>query len=192
MWMIREAYKAGVPFDTDKLKEANYFPYEPLPLQLPTDATKAGGHSEHTAAARPDIGNYHKAVREAEASRSHDCLRYGRGLPRSAVATWQFMEYFPFRRMDLQDNNSWKPIRWPLPRGEGRDMPADAIIHGSALRRMQADPKYRPGNLVIGGGGRVPTTAPEKHGIGQWKVLRGEGDMLSECYVRQDVKHAVR
>lgn len=32
--------------------------------------------------------------------------------------------------------------------GEVRDIPSTAIIHGSVMRRMEADPKYRPGNLI--------------------------------------------
>jgi hypothetical protein len=55
--------------------------------------------------------------------------------------------------MDLQENGSWKPIRWPLPCGEVRDIPENARVHGSVMRRLQIDEKYRPGNLIIGGGG---------------------------------------
>ena len=28
------------------------------------------------------------------------------------VAMWKIMEYLPFRRMDLQEDGSWKAIRW--------------------------------------------------------------------------------
>ena len=42
----------------------------------------------------------------------HDCLQKGEGLPWNSVAFWKLMEYLPFRRMDLQDNGSWKVIRW--------------------------------------------------------------------------------
>jgi hypothetical protein len=49
---------------------------------------------------------------------------------------------------------------------------------------MQADPKYRPGNLIIGGGGRGVRFAPAEYGIGKWKILREEGDPVGECWVR--------
>jgi len=94
------------------------------------------------------------------------------------------MERLPFRRMDLQDDGSWKSISWPLPCGEVRDMPDDAIIHNSVFRRMNAEPSFRPGNLICGGGGRGVLVAPKGLGIGRWKVLREEGDWVSEVYVR--------
>lgn len=49
------------------------------------------------------------------------------------------MEYLPFRRMDLQEDGSWKAIIWPLPKGEVRDIPNNALIHGSVIKRMEAD-----------------------------------------------------
>jgi hypothetical protein len=94
------------------------------------------------------------------------------------------MERMPFRRMDLQDDGTWKSISWPLPRGEVRDMPDDAVIHNSVFRRMQANPDYRPGNLICGGGGRGVRQAPKHLGMGKWKVLREEGDWVGEVYVR--------
>lgn len=42
----------------------------------------------------------------------HDCLELGGGLSWANVMLWKMMEYLPFRRMDLQKNGSWKPIRW--------------------------------------------------------------------------------
>lgn len=96
------------------------------------------------------------------------------------------MEYLPFRRMDLRPDGSWKPISWPLPRGETRDIPATARIHHSAIERMQEDQAYRPGNLIVGGGGRGMKKAPDRYGIGQWKVVSYENDPVREIYVRID------
>ena len=125
--------------------------------------------------------HYHKA---ATRSTIHDSLIFGKGLPTFSVLAWKFMEHLPFRRMDLQDDGSWKPINWPLPLGEVRDIPDTAWIHASALRRMEHDPKYRPGNLIVGGGGRGMRVAPEKYGIGEWEVVHGKGDPVAECVVR--------
>ncbi|KAI9695136.1 MAG: hypothetical protein M1820_008904 [Bogoriella megaspora] len=102
----------------------------------------------------------------------------------SAARGWNIMEYLPFRRMDLQADGSWKSINWPLPMGEVRDIPDDALIHGSVIKRMQTDPKYRPGNLICGGGGRGVKKAPAKYGMGEWKVFKEEGDIVGEVYVR--------
>ena len=64
-------------------------------------------------------------------------------------------------------------------------MPANAKIHSSAIRRMEADERYRPGNLIVGGGGRGVRRAPKEKGIGQWEVLKDEGDPVGEVYVRK-------
>src|SRR5436309_1194210 len=96
------------------------------------------------------------------------------------------MEYLPFRRMDLQEDGSWEAITWPLPKGEVRDIPDDAIIHSSVIKRMEADPNYRPGNLIVGGGGRGIRRAPPEMGIGNWKVHCEEGHPVGECYRRKE------
>lgn len=69
--------------------------------------------------------------------------------------------------------------------GEPRDIPHNAKIHNSAIRRMEADETYRPGNLIIGGGGRGVKKAPKELGIGQWEVLKGKGDPVGEVLVRK-------
>lgn len=116
----------------------------------------------------------------------HDCLCWpSGGLTISGTLGWKMMEYLPFRRMDLQPDGSWKPIVWPLPCGEVRDIPDNVKIHNSVIRRMQADPKYRPGNLLVGGGGRGVRKAPESVGMGQWVVLREEGSLVGEVLVKR-------
>ena len=115
----------------------------------------------------------------------HDVLLFGNGLSTGAVVAWKCMEYLPFRRMDLRPDGSWKAISMPLPMGEVRDIPEDAHIHHSAILRMKADENYRPGNLIIGGGGRGVRKAPKELGIGNWEVLKGEGDQIGCVYVRK-------
>lgn len=50
---------------------------------------------------------------------------------------------------------------------------------------MEANANYRPGNLIVGGGGRGVRRAPPELGMGQWEVLRGKGDPVGEVYVRK-------
>ena len=64
------------------------------------------------------------------------------------------------------------------------DIPNDVVIHHTVLERMRHDPSYRPGNLIIGGGGRGTRKAPAEYGMGQWRVCREEGDIVGECWVR--------
>jgi hypothetical protein len=73
----------------------------------------------------------------------------------------------------------------PLPRGEVRDMPANAKVHHSAIKRLQNNPKYRPGNLIMGGGGRGYITAPKDAGIGEWVIVGEEGDIVGERVMRK-------
>jgi len=96
------------------------------------------------------------------------------------------MEYLPFRRMDLQEDGSWESITWPLPKGEVRDIPENAMIHSSVIRRMEADENYRPGNLIVGGGGRGVRKAPKDMGIGKWIVVAEPGDPVGEVVVRAE------
>ncbi|KIX09560.1 uncharacterized protein Z518_00640 [Rhinocladiella mackenziei CBS 650.93] len=142
VWMVHEAERAGLKFDPAKMARLSCLP----------DGVNEFGDPLEDAEFR---NMWYQTLEECYvASVVHDCLTPGGGLPWTTVAFWKMMEYLPFRRMDLQKNGTWKAIRWPLPMGETRDIPADAQIHNSVIKRMQHDPKYRPGNLIIGGGGR--------------------------------------
>lgn len=170
VWMVHEAEKAGLQFD----------PYKMAKLNCCADAVDEYGNEDHEKKE-----HFHTAFHESGCRGFiHDCLDYGGGLPRMSVLSWKIMEYLPFRRMDLRPDGSWKPIRWPLPAGETRDIPEDAEIHRTAIKRMEEDKKYRPGNLIIGGGGRGVKNAPEHIGIGQWKILSSESDPIREIYTR--------
>lgn len=58
-------------------------------------------------------------------------------------------------------------------------------FHNSTYRR-DADLEYRrPGNLIIGGGGRGVRKAPKELGIGEWEILKGEDDPIGKVYVRK-------
>jgi hypothetical protein len=53
------------------------------------------------------------------------------------------------------------------------------------IKRMRADPTYRPGNLIVGGGGRGVRHAPKDMGMGQWVVACDEGHHVGECFKRR-------
>ncbi|KAF8448269.1 hypothetical protein BDZ91DRAFT_114623 [Kalaharituber pfeilii] len=118
-------------------------------------------------------------------SKIHCCLTFGGGLPHLSTLGWRMMEYLPFRRMDLQQDGTWKAISWPLPRGEVRDVPENAKVHCSVLRRMQANKDYRPGNLLVGGGGRGMRVAPPKYKTGSWVVVKEEGSLVGEIVMKK-------
>lgn len=69
--------------------------------------------------------------------------------------------------------------------GEPRDIPAEAHIHNSVIKRMQLVPDYRPGNLIVGGGGRGIRKAPERYGMGEWVLSNGDEDHIRQTFVRK-------
>nr|KMM66532.1 hypothetical protein CPAG_02870 [Coccidioides posadasii RMSCC 3488] len=211
VWMVQEAQKAGLQFDERKLRQFkcnNPYPGGKQSVRLempsvvitdehgaspadpdlechPSDSNDNSNHALDIVGSMVDE-EFHTALHSSSTQgHLHDCLEFGSGLSAISVIIWKIMEYLPFRRMDLQADGSWKPIRWPLPCGEVRDIPADAHIHVSAIRRMRADKNYRPGNLIVGGGGRGVRRAPEHLGIGEWVVAANEGDVVRETYMRR-------
>lgn len=235
VWMVREAHKAGLDFDDDKLAalhcwyddddddETAELSNRPIPtIEIDPGAsqteTNGGGipttvlratENRGTESGAPSSGTtangwvdddnilahhreypdtpFHKHLHSAATKgRIHDVLQFNNGAGRMGVASWNFMEYLPFRRMDLQEDGTWKAIRWPLPKGETRDIPANATIHCSVIKRMLADPTYRPGNLIVGGGGRGVRHAPKEMGIGKWVTVCDEGHHVGECFKRKD------
>ncbi|KAL9125804.1 MAG: hypothetical protein Q9217_005046 [Psora testacea] len=211
VWMVREAQRAGLEFGSESMlklrccnerysNEANPAPSgQPMPeIQVTGTSSEANLFSspkrereEPGWAPGLEPSELQKSVfqqtLEVAATKGviHDCLEFHNGLPAPSVISWKIMEYLPFRRMDLRSDGTWKAISFPLPMGETRDIPEDAWIHHSAIRRMESNPNYRPGNLIIGGGGRGVRKAPKEHGIGEWQVLKGEGDPVGMVYVRK-------
>ena len=239
-WIVREAMRAGLPFDAEKVAEmgcactsewdpqnpsrrpahvrkqakqqrkqnrkANMdvpsirmedggniaFPESP-PATQPSASEKRPTTASSTSSSASDSSDeeehhFHSLMNRAHSARIHDSLQYGGGLGPFAVSAWKFMEYLPFLRMDLQSDGSWEPIRWPLPRGEVRDVPENVRVHGSVLRRMQEDENYRPGNLIIGGGGRGVRHAPRDYNevLGDWVCVADRGDPIGEIWMRRE------
>jgi hypothetical protein len=209
--MVREAQRAGLHFDVVKLRsmhcDADQHSDKPkfnIPVIVEPSAEDSSSQAEAAEAAEAsastdavalandgvpfdELPEFHRKLHLAATKGTlHDMLaldkkkNYGVG----AWAWWQFMEHLPLRRMDLQEDGSWNPISWPLPMGEVRDLPDSAVIHNSVLRRMLADELCRPGNVIVGGGGRGVLVAPSELGIGNWRVLREEGDLVGEVFVR--------
>ncbi|KAG9236050.1 hypothetical protein BJ875DRAFT_503628 [Amylocarpus encephaloides] len=186
VWIVREARKSGLDFDEEKMKSLGcYNEISELGQDLPTVEISGEKHGD---VIEEKHDPFRHKLHQAHAGKIHDCLAYNQGLTRLSVLNWKMMEWIPFRRMDLTNDGSWKPVRWPLPRGEVRDMPDKAKVHSSAIKRMQNDAAYRPGNLILGGGGVGAKKAPPEAGIGEWVIIAEEGDHVGECFVRKEKK----
>ncbi|KAI0880631.1 uncharacterized protein GGS22DRAFT_197398 [Annulohypoxylon maeteangense] len=208
-YMIREAQRAGLTFDHEKLVEMgvtelssdsdcnNNHVDGPLPdIRIDKPSPQIGmsqtgaeptvwDHFNYTGdEEKNEVRPFHDMLHKAHLARIHDSLEFSSGLTIGQVLSWKIMEYMPFRRMDLQPDGSWKPIRYPLPRGEVRDIP-NTGVHGSVIRRMKEDKTYRPGNLIIGGGGRGMRRAPDEYGTGDWECVQDHGDPVGEVWVRK-------
>lgn len=187
VWMVQEARRAGLELDFDKLKEFECYEDE-RPIVHKGTASSIHHFVDDNEKQRPSTNSSFQNALYISSTQGflHDSLSFNSGLAPYSVLIWRIMEYLPFKRMDLQEDGTWKPIRWPLPRGEVRDIPKDARVHVSAVRRMKANSDYRPGNLIVGGGGRGIRRAPAECGIGEWNVLKDQGDVVRETYVRAE------
>lgn len=211
VWMVREAMKAGLNFDIEKVvrmgcsealqdstsQEANEKTKNATKSTLPDIHIEEASPLNSPTLESPDVkggdnkcgdagvSSFHEMMCKAHLARTHDSLNFDCGMSMMSVLSWKIMEYMPFRRMDLRPDGSWKPIRWPLPCGEVRDVPHNARIHGSVVRRMKMNDNYRPGNLIVGGGGRGCRIAPEEYGMGNWMCVAEEGDPVGEIWVKR-------
>lgn len=213
VWMVREAQRAGLDFDSEKMLVLkccdDSFNDDSVvragPLMPEIQVTSSVFNSPRSEKAEPGWApglepepprksTFHQTLENAFTKGVlHDCLEFNNGLTVPSVLSWKIMEYLPFRRMDLQADGSWKAISIPLPMGETRDIPENAWVHNSAIKRMEADEGYRPGNLIIGGGGRGVRKAPKEMGMGQWEILKEDGDPVGMTYVRkgESVRHKI-
>lgn len=202
-WMVHEAQKAGLNFDEDKMRSLKVFYDDEASIKnsaAPKLAVPQIEINDDMVESSPverdsymmEEANVNKEFIETIHSsctrgKIHDCLSFKQGSTTGGVIAWNIMEFLPFRRMDLQADGSWKAIRWPLPMGETRDVPNEVKIHSSVIHRMQADESYRPGNLIMSGGGRGRRHAPKHMGIGEWKIVQGEGHPVGEVWVKKNL-----
>lgn len=188
VWIVQEAQRAGLKFDLDKLVQFNCIDASTLQAQDdPEECTASQRENERGQDGEEvdESAQFKYALRRASThGQLHDSLRYRQGIPWREVSTWRILEYLPFQRMELQQGKAWKPIRCPLPRGEVRCIPKEARIHASAIRRMEADSKYRPKNLIEGERGKGKKLPPW-HGFGEWEIASDRGCPVRETYRRK-------
>lgn len=114
-WIVREARKCGLQFDEEKMRSMGCWDdTEERRRQASVPKIEVSGSGEQLpmgkTAAKMAFAD--RISHCATKSVTHDCLTLGQGLPALSVLSWSIMEWIPFKRMDLRDDGSWKPIRW--------------------------------------------------------------------------------
>lgn len=186
VWMVQEAQRAGLRFDTERLKQANCFDPSTVHTDYGREHCAAGepGGTEHADGQADDRqSQFEYALKCATIhGQIHDSLRYNHGISWPNVMIWRLGEYVPFRRMEMRPAGSWEPVRYPLPRGKTRSVPANAIVHASTIRRMETVSNYRPTNLIEPANGKAATDLRPGSKIGEWEVHSHQGSIVRETY----------
>lgn len=171
VWMVQEAIKAGLRFSWDAVKMYHC-------LDVP----------EEDAARRTYIDALHHS---SATGILNDRLQFGGAVSATSALAWNILEYIPIRHVEIQRDRGAKTMYFPLHCGEPRAIPIDALVHVSAIRRMQHNKDYRPGNLIVGGGGRGVIKAPPEYGLGDWVPRYNSGDPAQELYGRSTVESRI-
>ncbi|KAL2753092.1 hypothetical protein ACRALDRAFT_2112556 [Sodiomyces alcalophilus JCM 7366] len=125
---------------------------------------------------------FQKRKEQALSGFIHDSLAFGRGSGFLKVMFWKWMEWLPFiTRWELEDKE-WVRRRFPLNKGQCRDIPTDAVLHESLLWRLKNDPTYEPQNNH---GKRLPPCLKHKGSICKFEPVleaKGQSDPDHQTY----------
>lgn len=165
VWMVQEATKAGLRFNWEPVKMYHY-----LDISEDEDDHRAYLHALHHSSATGIL---------------NDRLQFGSKVSVASALAWNILEHIPIRHVEIQKDGGSTTMHFPLHGGKPRGIPTDAIVHVSAIRRMQHNEDYRPGNLIVGGRGRGVIKAPPEYGLGEWVPKYNIGDPAQELYVRK-------
>ncbi|OJJ36044.1 hypothetical protein ASPWEDRAFT_172832 [Aspergillus wentii DTO 134E9] len=176
VWMVQEAQRAGLHFDEAKLKRFRC-------IEDGTTYPKVVGDE-----ALGDIKSWSSPFLDALYASTigyhHDLLQRGHEISLSSVVAWKAMECFPVKRMELQSDASWKLTRWPPSLGGMRDIPPDAQVHITAIRRMMDFTDYKPCNLFAGSGRRYGKDIISSDEKGAWRLYKHQGDPVRQTFIR--------
>ncbi|GAB1216033.1 hypothetical protein ATERTT37_005234 [Aspergillus terreus] len=165
VWMVQEAIKAGLRFDPRQVKT-----YDCL------------DNPEEDASHRAYLDALHHS---SATGILNDRLQCGSSVSVTSALAWNILEHIPIKHVEIQKDGGSRTMQFPLHCGKPRGIPNDALIHVSAIRRMQHSKDYRPRNLIVGGEGKGVIKAPPEYGLGGWVPKYNIGDPTHELYVRK-------
>ncbi|KAG8158242.1 hypothetical protein KVR01_012003 [Diaporthe batatas] len=145
-WWTRQDKGPGKALGADRLQLSD------VPLAWMIREIELVGEQDPSAALkwRPTVHHFkehftkkkHKAMKGA----IHDSLALGKGTSLFKVMLWKFMEWLPIIKRWELELHGWENVRFPLNKGNTRDIPKDAVLHESLLWRLLNDDKYCPRN----------------------------------------------
>lgn len=112
---MREARKSGLQFDEEKMRTMGCWDDSDERMrEASVPKIEVSGSGEQLAMDKTEVEmTFADRISHCSTkSVAHDCLKLGQGLSALSVMSWSIMEWIPFKRMDLRDDGSWKPIRW--------------------------------------------------------------------------------
>ena len=161
VWMVNEAKKAGLRFDTNKEQQSQVsnalHEMDLLSGDYKNVESESDG-AEMSGSRRDFVHSLHSA---SEKGLLHDELKFGNGWSPVHVCKRKARNLF-FSKILSKSVAS---------KHNHREIPLDANIHSSVLRRMRVNPTYRPSNLRI--------SNPDS------LTIFNKGDLGRECFVRR-------
>lgn len=128
--MLREARKAGLPLNEQGLFERKYALCDCLDISTEHETLQPAFHANGEPAdpgPALDREEFSQWIQTASTEgKLRDSVAFNRGVGTVSALGWRMMECLPIKRMDLEPDRTWAPIRWPLPRAEPRDIPKEA------------------------------------------------------------------
>ncbi|KAF9874997.1 hypothetical protein CkaCkLH20_07691 [Colletotrichum karsti] len=144
-WTTRKAKETAMGCDRLQLSD--------VALAWMIDEVEDVGRQDPSAALKwrenLHVFKHHFADKKKQAMKGpiHDSLAFNTGTGFFTVLLWKLMEWLPFiTRWELDEKGEWEDIRFPLNKGETRDIPPSAVLHESLLWRLANDDKYHPKN----------------------------------------------
>lgn len=164
VWMMNKAKPAGLRFDRHQETRHNTSTIEQDLDLISGDYKKAkneGDNAYHSSLYRSSVDSLNDAC---DKGFLHNELQFGRGWAPVHVCKRRFKNLFYSRTLSQS----------AAKKQNLRNIPLDASIHCSVLRRMGADPTYRPSNLCIDNPDSL--------------TILNKGDPVRECFVRASAK----
>ncbi|KAL1858166.1 hypothetical protein Daus18300_010047 [Diaporthe australafricana] len=146
VWTTRKNKEPGKALGADRLQLSD------VPLAWMIREIELVGEQDPSAALKwrdtlhSFKDRFSKKKKHAMKAVIHDSLALGSGTSFFKVVLWKLMEWLPFITRWELEMHGWENVRFPLNRGNTRDIPKEAVLHESLLWRLKNVTNYCPEN----------------------------------------------